>query len=84
MILERESKPTTMDEIENNWIIEHARQVNILKYLWILMPSYDLKTVSSCFASELFDLFLECKRLRSIRQCPKSICQRPTGQFINL
>ena len=36
MILDGESKPAGMDEIENNWIIEHAHQVDILK-LWMLM-----------------------------------------------
>ena len=44
MILDGESKPGTMDEIENNWIIEHARQVDILK-LWMFMSKrYKLKT----------------------------------------
>lgn len=31
VITDGESKPATMDEIENNWIIEHARQVDIYK-----------------------------------------------------
>ena len=43
VILDGESKPATMDEIENNWIIEHARQVDILK-LWMFMSSYNFKT----------------------------------------
>lgn len=44
MILGEESKPPTLDETENNWIIEHARQVDILK-LWMSMSkSYKFKT----------------------------------------
>jgi len=43
VILDGESKPATMDEIENNWIIEHARQVDILK-LWMFMSSCNFKT----------------------------------------
>ena len=27
--IDGESKPATMDEIENNWIVEHAHQVDI-------------------------------------------------------
>ena len=43
MILDGESKPTTMDEIENNWIIEHARQVDILKICGCLCQVLTLK-----------------------------------------
>ena len=36
------------------------------------------------FANESFRQLLVRQRLRSIRQRPKSPCQRPTGQFANV
>ena len=39
VILDGGSKPATMDEIENNWIIEHARQVDILKFCMVMSTS---------------------------------------------
>ena len=38
----------------------------------------------SCFANELFSQRLVRQHLRSIHQHPKSLRQRPTGQFANV
>ena len=40
--------------------------------------------VSGRFADELFRQRLARQRLRSIHQRPKSLRQRPTGQFANV
>ena len=44
MITDGESKPATMDEIENNWIIEHAHQVDIYKLWLFISTGYKIKT----------------------------------------